>query len=309
MGNEETIVNKIIPIETIIEVANYLEDQKNEYIRLCQGDERKNAGLRYSDQVYEYKNNVIKMEYTIRFKDGKEITEQNYNWFISNINNLSIIERISFCCWISYSSKIKEKGKYEYIHLDSFVYFYEDHVSFKVDGKNNEEQAYRIHSYLRGILENNDERFNKTVKNRKLRIQSFCLSIGFGLSYIIYLVLIANKAKLNTQIGNVLNNKMFIIFGQWFISILLGNILGYPIMMILYKKILPRAKYSHYSRSSHKSVYVDNLKDFTSHDEVQIGDFANNGKNREIIEKIYKITSKIVLVQFALSILFFIIMR
>ena len=309
MGNEETIVNKIIPIETIIEVANYLEDQKEEYIRLCQEDERKNSGLSYSDQVYEYKNNVIKMEYTIRFKDGKEITEQNYNWFISNINNLSIIEKISFCCWISYSSNIKEKGKYEYIHLDSFVYFYEDHVSFKVDGNNNEEQAYRIHSYLRGVLENNDERFNKTVKNRKVRIQSLCLSIGFVLSYIIYLVLIANKAKLNAQIGNYLNNKMFIIFGQWFISVLLGNILGYPIMMMLYRSILPKTKYSHYSKSSRKSVYVDNLEDFTSHDEVQIGVNANNGKNRETIEKIYKITSKIVLVQVALSVLFFVIMK
>lgn len=309
MGNEETIVNKIIPIETIIEVANYLEDQKEEYIRLCQEDERKNAGLRYSDQVYEYKNNVIKMEYTIRFKDGKEITEQNYNWFISNINNLSIIEKISFCCWISYSSNIKEKGKYEYIHLDSFVYFYEDHVSFKVDGKNNEEQAYRIHSYLRGVLENNEVRFNKTVKNRKLRMQSFFLSIGFVLSYIVYIVLIANKARLNAQIGSYINNKMFVIIGQWFISILLGNILGFPIMMILYKNILPKTKYSHYSKSSRKSVYVDNLEDFISHDEVQIGVNANNGKYREIIEKIYKVTSKIVLVQLALSVLFFVFMK
>ena len=34
MANEETIVNKIIPIETIIEVANFLEDQKEEYNRL-----------------------------------------------------------------------------------------------------------------------------------------------------------------------------------------------------------------------------------------------------------------------------------
>ena len=69
------------------------------------------------------------------------------------------------------------------------------------------------------------------------------------------------------------------------------------------------AKYSHYSRSSHKSVYVDNLEDYTSHDEVQIGKFANNGKNRVIIEKIYKITSKIVLVQLAISILLFFILK
>ena len=80
-------------------------------------------------------------------------------------------------------------------------------------------------------------------------------------------------------------------------------------MLALYRNILPKAKYSHYSRSSQKSVYVDNLEDYTSHDEVQIGKFANNGKNRVIIEKIYKITSKIVLVQLAVSILLFFILK
>ena len=309
MGSEETIVNKIIPSETIIEVANYLEDLKEEYNKLFQEDERKNAGISFSDQVHEYRKTTLKMEYTIKFKDGKEISEQNHNWFISNIGNLAIIEKISFCCWISYSSNIKDKKNYEHIHLDSFVYFYEDHVSFKVDGTGAEEQAYRVHSYIRGLLENNDERFNKTVKNRKLRIQSFCLSIGFVLSYIIYFCLIANKANLNTQVVSFLNNKFFVIFGQWFVSILTGNVFGFPIMMILYKSILPKAKYSHYSRSSRKSVYVDNLEDFTSHNEVQIGKFANNGKNREIIEKIYKITGKIVLVQIVLSIIFFVVMK
>ena len=34
MASEEKIVNKIIPIETIVEVANYLEEQKEEYKKL-----------------------------------------------------------------------------------------------------------------------------------------------------------------------------------------------------------------------------------------------------------------------------------
>ena len=44
MASEEKIVNKIIPIETIIEVANYLEEQKEEYQRLFEKEEQKNAG-------------------------------------------------------------------------------------------------------------------------------------------------------------------------------------------------------------------------------------------------------------------------
>ena len=74
-------------------------------------------------------------------------------------------------------------------------------------------------------------------------------------------------------------------------------------MMSLYRSIIPKSKYSHYSKSSHQSVYVDNIEDYTSHNEVQIGDFASNGKNRIIIERIYKITRIIVLIQLVISII------
>ena len=92
-------------------------------------------------QVFEYKKSTIKIEYTIKFKDGKDITESSYDWFISNIENLSIIKDISMYCRISYSSNIKNKEKYEYIHVDTFIHFYEDQISLRVDGDNAEEQT------------------------------------------------------------------------------------------------------------------------------------------------------------------------
>ena len=309
MASEEKVVNKIIPIDTIVEIANYLEDQKEEYRRLFENDKNKNMNLSYSDQVYQYKGDTPTIQYTIKFKDGKEVTEPDYNWFISMLNNLRAIKEITFYYNIGYSSNYENKEHYEYMHIYTWLHFYEDSATIRVDGKNMEEQVYRLHSYLRGILENNDERYNKTVKSRKLRIQSLCFSIGFILSYILYFVLIANKAKLPQEFANYLNNKYVIIFGQWFVSAVLGNMFGLPIMMGLYRNILPKTKYSHYSKSSHKSVYVDNIEDFTSHNEVQIGQFTDNGKNRELIEKIYKITSKIVLIQLAISILLFCIMK
>ena len=309
MASEEKIINKIIPIETIIEVANYLEDQKEEYNKLFKKDEQKNKNLKYNEQVYEYKGQNPKIEYTIRFKDGKEITEPDYNWFIGMLNNLKSIEHITIYSSISYSSNFKDKEHYEYMYLHTWLHFYEESASIRVDGTNMEKQVYKNHSYLRGIIENNEDRYNKTVKNRKLRVQSFCLSIGFVLSYIIYLILNGMKTELPEILLQIINNKYGIIVGQWFIAILTGNILGFPIMIALYRSIVPKAKYSHYSRSSHKAVYVDNVEDYISKNEVQIGKFANNGKNRAAIEKIYKITSKIVLVQLLISILLFFILK
>lgn len=308
MAREESIVNKIIPIDTIIEVANYLENQKEEYSKLFEIDQQKNKDLKYDEQVYEYKELNSKTEYTIRFKDGKEVTKSDYDWFINMLSNPKIIEHITIYAYEAYSSNIKDKTHYEYMYLHTWLHFYEESASIRVDGKNTEEQVYRNHSYLKGVIENNEERYNKTVKNRKLRVQCFCLSIGFIMSYIIYFILNGIKIELPEIVIYIINNKYALIVGQWCIAVLIGNLLGFPIMKALYKNIIPKAKYSHYSRSSHKFIYVDNIEDYTSKNEVQIGKFVNNGNNRVTIEKIYKITSKMVLIQLVISVLLCIIL-
>ena len=134
---------------------NYLEDQKEEYQRIFEKEEQKNAGLKYSEQVYEYKGDNPKVQYTIRFKDGREITEADYNWFVGMLNNLNLIEQITFYSTISYSSNARTREHYEYMHLYTWVHFREDTTTIRVDGKNMEEQVYRVHSYLRGTIENN----------------------------------------------------------------------------------------------------------------------------------------------------------
>ena len=306
--NEEKIVNKIIPIETIIEIANFLEKQCEEYQRLFEKDEQKNEGLKYNEKVYDYKGQNPKVQYRIIFKDGKDIKQEGYNWFINMINNLDSIKEIDIYSDIYYSSNSKVREHYEYMRLNIDVLFKEDMVKLQVYGSNTEEQINKVHSYLKGIIENNDDRYNKTVKHKQLRIQSLCLTIGIILSYIIYFILMANKNALPEELGNLLNNKTIIIIGQWLISALIGNILGLPIMILLYKNIIPRTK-TRYSKSAHKLVYIDDIEDYISHDEVQIGTFSNNGKYRETIEKIYKITSKVVLVQVIISIILFFILK
>lgn len=309
MPSEETIINKIIPIDTVIEVANYLEDQKDEFKRISEIDKKNNVNLKISEQKYQYKISLLKTQYTIIFKDGKEATQEDYNWFLGMLDNLKIIKGITLHFCVYYSSNYEQKEHYTYMQSDIWVYFLENSAKIFVNGKNMEEQIYRFYSDLREKIENNDERYNKTIKSRKLRIQAFCLSIGFILSYIIYIILIANKPQLPILYSNYLNNKFIVIFGQWFLSAILGNILGLPIMMTLYRNLLPKAKYSHYSKSSHKSVYVDNLDDYISHCEVQIGDYTDSGKNRNLIEKIYKVTRIMVLIQILISILLIIFIK
>ena len=70
---------------------------------------------------------------------------------------------------------------------------------------------------------------------------------------------------------------------------------------ILGKNIAPKKKYSHYSKSSGKSVYIDDIEGYMKLNEVQIGKFYNTIQQRAKIEKIFKITNIIVIIQLILS--------
>lgn len=311
MEKEETLVNKIITLDTILEITNYLNDKFEEYKRLYNEEIKENQGVKPSEQIFKYRlSSASKIVYEITFTDNKTLIQTNYNWFMDNLsNNVSSIKRAHIGYHIYYSDNSIDTNPYIDRKIFAQVTFYESTIYLRIGGNNLEEETNNLYNTLINMLENNEDRYNKTVKNRSFRIQSFGLSIGFVLSYIIYFILLANITKLPEIFVQFINNKYFLIIGQWLIAELIGNVIGYPIMMNLYKNIIPERKYSHYSKSSRKSVYVDNLKDFVQHNEVQIGKFADNGRKRILIEKIYKITNKIVLAQVLLSIIFFLILK
>ena len=119
-------------------------------------------------------------------------------------------------------------------------------------------------------MEKNEERFNKTIKLRQLRIQSFSIVVGLILSYILYLLLIINKSA--------------------------------------YRPLLPNTRYAGYDYSSSKSIYKDDIDEYVKHSEIHIGQFWDAAQRRSKIEKIYKITNKIILVQLLISIVLFFVL-
>lgn len=185
------IVNKQIPISSIIDVANYLEKYKEDYLKKFYDDELKNKNIPIKEQIWLYKYGHAEVNYTIEFYDGKSITEKNYNWFIDNIKNPKIIKCIELSLNIWYTSDISnDELQNNSIHAN--IYFREafsslrcSDIELSVETKNRESEAYSIHSNIVDILEKNEERFNKTIKN----------SIIFNcswLDFIIYIVFIIN---------------------------------------------------------------------------------------------------------------------
>ena len=197
------IVNKQIPISSIIDVANYLEKYKEDYLKKFYDDELKNKNIPIKEQIWLYKYGHAEVNYTIEFYDGKSITEKNYNWFIDNIKNPKIIKCIELALNIWYTSDIsndelQNNSIHANIHFrEAFSSLRCSDIELSVETKNRESEAYSIHSNIVNILEKNEDRFNKTIKLRQLRIQSFSIVVGLILSYILYLLLIINKSALN----------------------------------------------------------------------------------------------------------------
>lgn len=311
------VVNKQIPIKSIIDVANYFDDYKNRYDNIFEQEKIKNKNLEFSDKKYEYENGSTELRYTIKLRNGQNMTETDYNWFIGQLGQPRAIEEVSLDLRVSFYNKSgKEDYNDQYNSINVTVDFrdarmdlrYSD-VYIDVQTTNQEQEANNIYSTVMNTLEDNEDRFNKTIKHRKIRIQSFCISVGIILSYILYLVLRMNADKLPVEMATYLTNKYVIVFGQWFVAILLGNLFSYWYMLAIYRPLIPDAKYAGYNSSTYKSVYKDDIDDYLEHCEVQFGKFWDAEKRRNKIEKIYKVTNKVLLVQLLISIVLFFVLK
>lgn len=99
------VVNKQIPLETIVKVANHLEDYKEKFDRKFELEENKNKNIPYGEKQWEYENGNTTIKYTIEFKNGKNITESDYNWFVGNLNQPSTIKVYLLICMLAFILK------------------------------------------------------------------------------------------------------------------------------------------------------------------------------------------------------------
>jgi len=312
---EFKIVNKIVSLKNMCEIADYLEAKNAEYNVIFEEDKRANQDLAYGQKKIIYDNVILNNEYTIELHNGKIITETDVQWFKEKIKDSQDIKSIRIYQAVSYWYNDRENttNDLEYnsipTHLYTTVYFYEDRITITVDGKEKEQEVKDTYTFIRDILENNESRYNSTIKNRNLRIQSFCISLGLVISYIIGLILLIkfNDIKQISFLYQLIANKFAIVGLQWIIAILAGNIIGKFFMDALYRDILPGKRYLTYDNYSEKSVYVDDIEDYKEKDEVQIGKFHDSLLRREKIEKIYKVSRIIVLAQVVVSIIIMLI--
>lgn len=311
------VVNKQIPLKSIIDVANYLEDYKERWDKIFQQENEKNQNKPFGEKNYEYENGSTVMKYTIEFHNGKNITESDYNWFVGNLSNPRSIKSIELQSSIYFNTR-SQGSDYNDVRntIHTTLYFrdcggeleYSD-VTINVDTTNQENEAHNIYSTIMNTLENNPDRYDKIIKHRKIRTQCFTISVGIILSYILFILLKINESKITPFLADYMSNKYVIVFGQWFVAILLGNIFAYWYILSIYKPLLPSTKYAGYDYSAGRGKYADDVDDYLEHSEVHFGKFWDAEKRRTKIEKVYKVTKIILLIQLVISVILFLVIK
>lgn len=308
--NNNKVINRQISINSIIEVAKYLENHKSEYDKQFELEENKNKNIPYGEKNYKYEYGDTSLKYTIEFKNGKNIEKSDFNWFVGNLNRPEDINSISLDLYIKFNTKSPNSTVNDlYNRITVSLWFREADVTINIDTSNQEHEAHCIYSDIMNILENAPDRYDKIVKHRKIRIQCFTITVGIIISYILYLVLKMNVDVLPEMVAQYLNNKYVLIFGQWFVAIVFGNVLSYWFMLNIYRPLLPETRYSGFNYTTNRGNYADDIDEYLQHSEVHIGRYADAEKRRSKIEKIYKVTRIIVLLQLLISIILFFILK
>ena len=139
---ENKVVNKQIPIKSIIDVANYFDDYKSRYDNIFEQEKIKNKNVEFSEKKYEYENGNTELRYTVKLRNGQNMTETDYNWFIGQLGNPRAIEEVFIDKLVTYL--LNSSGFWLKVFTLASVFI----LSYSASGKNIPLSLYSKISFL-----------------------------------------------------------------------------------------------------------------------------------------------------------------
>ncbi len=292
------IQNKIITIEQIIEVSDYLQKTLKHYLDLINQDLERNNNAYFDDAVYKYYTSYKPhIEYEIKYLDGREIKTEDEYVFKDSLKEPQYLEAINESIYISYRNNEYDKETEHTMSL--YLSFHETWIVFSTSDHNMDEEAYNMNSYVRGILEKNGDRFSGIVKNRFWVKNTIGLAAGSILTLVIFIIIVLTK-ETDSSLNFLFENPILLTFLGWLAAFAFGSTLVSSIVNNLYKKIENgELKYAEYGGN-----YTESFENsYSKNNEVLIGKFYNNLEKRKSIEKMYSIAKKVILIRLIISII------
>ena len=294
--NSFLIQNKIITVEQIKDVTEYLKKTLNNYNELINQELQKNdnAGF-YSGHYQHYAYTKPSLEFKVEYTDGRKIDTKDDFVFYDALKESKYVYKIEERLYISYDDN--NMGETTNHLLDISLEYSESVIHFVTSNTNMNDELYNISSYINRLLNGGEDRFNKIIKNRFWIKNTIGLAIGSILTLLGFLILLLMKNETTETINMFFNNPTILVLGGWLIAFAFGNTIIASIVNGLYSSLeidLENAQ----KGGTYTDHYEDNYRMFN---EVLIGKNYDNLNKRKTIENYYNLSKKVVLIRLAIS--------
>ena len=284
-----TVSNKIITSEDLVDIFTKMNEQLNHYRKVNDNEEQRNRMLDHKYEKWSFKDSHSNLNFSINFYDSTEIKFDNFNNFISIYNRrLGEIKSIYVHYNLYYSTKEEEQDSIYYQQSIS-MYIYEDSMEVTVALNSKDKKMDDIYELIKNKVLKAKPKYDRIIKKKKMISYIISLAIGLIPGLIISTLLLLVEPIRNIYINGIITYPLVSLI----ISFTIGTIITTNILDPYYEKISPRRVYDYYDTNKSKSVYKDDIKDFTSKSEILIGKNTNNLKCRKKIKKMYKKYKKI----------------
>lgn len=301
--NSFLVQNKLITIDQIKEITEYLKKTLNHYNDLIKQELQENNNANFYQGHYKYYiYTKPSLEYKVEFTDGRKIDTQDDFVFYDALKEPQYIYKISERLYISYDDN--DMGETTNHLIDISLNFSESVIHFVTSNKNVNDEIYNLSSYISGILNGGEDRFNKTIKKRFWIKNIIGLAVGSILTLLGFIILLLMKNESTETINMFFNNPIMLILGGWLIAFTFGNTIVSSFVNNLYSSLEVGLENA-YKGGTYTDHYEDNYRMFN---EVLIGKNYNNLEKRKTIEKIYDLSKKVLLIRFGISLIILLVL-
>lgn len=297
------VQNKIITIDQIKEVSEYLKKTLNYYNDLIAQDYKKNNNASFYNGQYKYYVYVKpSLKYKIECTDGRKVDTEDDNVFNDLLCKPQSIFRIEETLYISFEDNEDNQTTKHCISIS--LTFNEGVIHFITQNENMNNEFNSMIFYIKDILNSGEDRFNKIIKNRFLIKNLIGISAGSILTLMGFIILLLIKNDTSNTLNFFFENPIILFFGGWLLAFAFGSTIVGSIVDKLYVNIEEGLENS-YLGNKYQDHYEDIYRMFN---EVMIGNNYNNLEERKTLEKLYTLSKKVILVRMAISLIILLIL-
>lgn len=301
--NSFLVQNKLITVDQIKEISEYLKKTLNHYNDLIRQELQENNNANFYQGHYKhYIYTKPSLEYKVEFTDGRKIDTQDDFVFYDTLKEPQYVYKIEERLYISYDDN--DMGETTNHLIDISLNFSESVIHFVTSNKNVNDEIYNLSSYINGILNGGEDRFNKTIKKRFWIKNTIGLAVGSILTLLGFIILLLMKNESTETINMFFNNPIILILGGWLIAFAFGSTIVGSIVNSLYSSLEVGLENA-YKGGTYTEHYEDNYRMFN---EVLIGKNYNNLEKRRTIEKFYDLSKKVLLIRLGISLIILLVL-